>query len=123
MFNLSHKVLTDLEISVLGKGLGFSTTPINEADLRRNFANFAKKIRCFFRNEPTEDFSEIPAFTIKSNWSSTKGHPALEMFLNQMEGEIFSLLPGNSASYNLTKVGWKAMRGCQRFLKKTERSW
>ena len=66
---------------------------------------------CFFRNEPTEDFSEIPAFRIKSNWSSTKGHPALEMFLNQMEGEIFSLLPGNSASYNLTKVEWKAMRG------------
>ena len=40
---------------------------------------------CFFRNEPTEDFSEIPAFRIKSNWSPTKGHPVLEMFLNQME--------------------------------------
>ena len=33
------------------------------------------------------------------------------MFLSQVEGEIFSLLPGNSTSYNLTKEEWKAMRG------------
>ena len=48
MFNLSHKVLTELEISVLGKGLGFLPTPtfINEADLRKNFADFARKMRC-----------------------------------------------------------------------------
>ena len=41
VFNVSHKVLSDLEISVLRKGLGFSPTPtfINEADLRRDFAN------------------------------------------------------------------------------------
>ena len=71
VFNISHKVLTDLEISVLGKGLDFSPTPtvINEADLRRNFASFS-----------TEGFSEIPAFRIKFNWSPLKGHPTLEMF-------------------------------------------
>ena len=47
VFILSHKVLTDLEISVLGKGLGFSPTPtfINEADLRRDFADFARKMK------------------------------------------------------------------------------
>ena len=28
-----------------------------------------------------------------------------------MEGDIFSLLTGNSASYNLTKEEWKAIRG------------
>ena len=28
-----------------------------------------------------------------------------------MEGEIFSLLSGNSTSYNLTKEKWKAIRG------------
>ena len=32
------------------------------------------------------------------------------MFLSQMDGEIFSLLPGKSTSYNLTKEEWKAMR-------------
>ena len=47
MFNLIHKVLTDLEISVLGKGLDFSPTLmfINEADLRRDFADFARKMK------------------------------------------------------------------------------
>ena len=65
----------------------------------------------FFCNESTENFREIPAFRIKFNWSPHKVHPALEMFLNQMDGEIFSLLPGNYTSYNLTKQEWKAMRG------------
>ena len=63
-----------------------------------------------FCNVPTKEFSEIPAFRIKSNWSSPKGHLALEMFLSQMEGEMFSPLPGNSTSYNLTKEEWKAMK-------------
>ena len=107
VFNLSYKVLTDLEISVLGKGLDFSPTPtfINEADLRRDFANFSRKMRCkwFSRIEPMEDFRETPAFRIKSNWSLPKDHPALEMFLSHMKVGIFSLLPGSSTSYNRTK--------------------
>ena len=70
VFNLSHKLLTDLEISVLRKILGFSPTPtfINEANLRRDLANFTRKIRFkwFFCNGPMEDFSEILAFRRKS---------------------------------------------------------
>ena len=88
VFNVSHKVLSDLEISVLRKGLGFSPTPtfINEADLRRDFAEFARKMQCkwFFRNEITQDFSEAPAFRVKSNWNPPKDHSALEMFLSQV---------------------------------------
>ena len=71
VFSFSHKVLTDLEISVIRKGLGFSPTPtfINKAALRRDFAHFARKIRrnCFFRNKPTENFSDILAFSVKCN--------------------------------------------------------
>ena len=39
VFNLSHKVLSQTEISVLEKGLGFvpTTNMINEADLTQNF--------------------------------------------------------------------------------------
>ena len=58
--------MTDLETSVLGKELGFSPTPtfINEADIRRDFADFDRKIRCkcFVHNKPTADFTEIAAF-------------------------------------------------------------
>ena len=47
-----------------------------------------------FHNKPTENFSEAPAFRVKSNWNSPKGHPPIEIFLTILEKEIFSVLPG-----------------------------
>ena len=115
MSNLSKKVLTETEIRVLEKGLGFAPTPtkINETDLRADFNEFARKMRCkwFFRNEPTENFSEAPAFRVKSNWNPPKGHPAVEIFLSKLETEIFSVLPGTPLDYNLSKEEWLAMKG------------
>ena len=37
----------------------------------------------YFRNEPTENFSEKPAFNVKSNWNPPNGYPALEIFFKQ----------------------------------------
>ena len=54
-----------------------------------------------------ENFSETPAFRTKSTWNPPQGHPALEMFLSQMEADVFSLLPGNTTQYNLSKEEWK----------------
>ena len=72
VFKLSKKVLRETEIHVLEKGLGFAPTPtrINKTDLRADFNEFARKMRCkwFFRNEPTKNGSEVPAFRVKSNW-------------------------------------------------------
>ena len=105
--NLSHRVLSELEIEVSGKGSGFSPTPsfINKADLKRDFVDFSRKMRCkwYFRNDISENFSETPAFRTKSTWNPPQGHPALEIFLSQMEADVFSLLPGNTAQYNLSK--------------------
>ena len=100
----------------MGKILGFTFAPsfINEADLKRDFEEFARKIRCklYFRNDITEGYiSLLPAFRSKSSWNPPKEHPALEMFLSQLERDIFSVFPGNTASYNLTKNEWFAMRG------------
>ena len=107
--------MTETEIRVLEKGLGFAPTPtkINETDLRADFNEFARKMRCkwFFRNEPTENFSEAPAFRVKSNWNPPKGHPAVEIFLSKLETEIFSVLPGTPLDYNLSKEEWLAMTG------------
>ena len=70
VFNLSNKVLSQTEISVLEKGLEFVPTPnmIIEADLRREFDTFRRKSRYkwYFKDEPSKDFSEIPAFRPKS---------------------------------------------------------
>ena len=48
VFNLGKKVLTETEIGVLEGGLGFVPTPnlINEENLRRNFDDFSRKVRC-----------------------------------------------------------------------------
>ena len=44
-------------------------------------------------------------------WNPPKECPALKIFLIEIEGDIFSVLPGNSSFYNLTKDEWLAMRG------------
>ena len=57
VFNLSNKVLSQTKISVLEKDLGVLPTPnmINEVDLRRDFNEFSRKMRCklYFRDEPS----------------------------------------------------------------------
>ena len=60
VFNLSNKVLSPTEISVLEKSLGFVPRPniINEADLRRYFNEFSREMRCkwYLRDEPSNNF-------------------------------------------------------------------
>ena len=57
VFNLSNKVLSQTKVSVLEKDLAVLLTPnmINEADLRRDFNEFSRKMRCklYFRDEPS----------------------------------------------------------------------
>ena len=69
VFNLSKKVLSKTEIKVLEKGLGFSPTPssINEADSRRDFDDFARKMRSksHFRNESQYIPSEVSTYKLK----------------------------------------------------------
>ena len=95
IFNLSHRVLTDAEIKVLGKGLDFAPIQrkINEPELRRDFNEFCRRMRLkwHFRDEP-QGFNETPAFTPKSTWHPPKGHACLEVFLSQVEKEIFVLI-------------------------------
>ena len=110
VFNLSKKVLHEIEIQVLEKGLGFVPTPnsINEEDLRRDFGEVSRKMRCkwYFSDESSPDFSEVRP---KSNWKPPPGHPCVELFLSKLENELFSFLPGKPQAYNLTKEEWVAM--------------
>ena len=70
IFNLSHRVLSDAEIKILEKGLDFAPIQrkINERELRKDFEEFCRRMRIkwHFWNEPTSDFSNIPAFPPKS---------------------------------------------------------
>ena len=95
VFNLSDKVLSDTEIKVLEKGLDFTPIQIkiNEPEKRRDFKEFCRRMRLkwHFRNEYTPEFSDRPAFSPKSSWNQPTGHPNLEVFLSQVEHELFQI--------------------------------
>ena len=99
----------------LEKGSDFASTPteINETDLRADFNEFARKMRCqwFFRNNRNEKFSVAPEFHVKLNWNPPKRYPAIEIFLSKLETEIFFVLSGTPLDNSLSKEEWLAMRG------------
>ena len=64
----------------------------------------------YFRDEPSPNFSEVPAFRPKSNWKPPPGHPCVELFLSKLESELFSFMTGKPQTYNLTKEERLAMR-------------
>ena len=63
-----------------------------------------------FRNEPTNNFSEIPAFSPKSGRKSPKGHASLEVFLSCVEKEFFSDEMNDFTQSNLSGDEWKALK-------------
>ena len=92
VLNLSNRDLSDPEIKVLEKGLDFAPIQrkINEPKLRKNFIEFCRRMRIKwnFRSKLSQDFSETPAFRMKSSWKSLKGHPNLEVFLSKIKEEL-----------------------------------
>ena len=114
VFNLSNKVLTEDEIKVLEKGLDFAPIQrkVNEPELRQDFENFCRRMRIkwHFRNEPSDNFSERPAFSPKSSWKPPLGHPNLEVFLSQVENELFEITKEPTRYSNLSQEEWRAIR-------------
>ena len=114
VFNLSKKVLTEAEIKVLEKGLDYAPieNKVNEPKLRSDFEEFCRRMRLkwYFRNDPTPDFSEKPSFTPKSSWKPPTGHPNLEDFLSELEKQIFKMEDSKLGYSNFSKEEWQAMR-------------
>ena len=114
VFDLSHKILTEIEIKVFKKGLDFAPIQrtLNEPELRKDFEEFCRRMRCkwHFRNEVSETFSEIPAFRPKLSWLPPKGHASLEIFLSQLEKELFTDDLDEPSQSNLSPEEWKALK-------------
>ena len=114
IFNLSHMVLSDTEFKILEKGLDFAPIQrkINKPELRENFEEFSHRMegKWHFRNERSESFSNKPAFSSKSSWKSPDGHPNLEVFLRQIENELFKTEETPLGYSNLSKEEWEAIR-------------
>lgn len=88
--NLSQTFFTETVIKVLKRGLGFVPTPnlMNEADLPKYFEEFNRKMRIckwYFRNEPSDNCSNAPAFRPKSKCKPDAGHLCVGVFLGSLE--------------------------------------
>ena len=54
--------------------------------------------------------SNIPAFSPKSTWTPPNGHPNLEVYLSQIENEVFKIPKEQLGYSNLSKLEWEAIR-------------
>ena len=103
-----------MEIKILEKGLDYARIQkiINEPELRRDFEDFARRMRLkwYFRNEPTYSFNERPSFTTKSSWKPPKGNPSLELFLSHIEKELSEVCKSNLGYSNFSKEKWQCIR-------------
>ena len=88
-------MLTETEIEILEKSLDYAPiqNKINEPELKQDFEEFCRKMRLkwHFRHELTPEFSTTPAFNRKSTWKPPKGSPSLELFLSQVEKDLFEM--------------------------------
>ena len=114
LFNLGNRAFSDAEIKVLENGLDYAPiqNKINEPELSNDLNESCRKmcLKWYFRNKVMPNFSEVPAFRRKSLWSLPKSHPNLEVFLSEVEKEIFTVVDSKLVYSNLPKEEWKAMR-------------
>ena len=68
------------------------------------------RIKWHFRNEPTDNFSEKPAFSSKSSRKPPLGHPNLEVFLSQVGNELLEITKELTRYSNLSLEEWQAIR-------------
>ena len=106
--------MTYTEVNILEKGLDFTPiqNKINQLELRKDFEEFCRRTRTkwYFSNDVSENFSEKPAFIPKSKWKPPRGHPSLEVFLSQIEKELFELAEYPPNYSNFSKEEWQAMK-------------
>ena len=95
--NLSSRVLTPAEMSLLSKGLSFCPTP-KEVDifaLKKDMFDFVRRLRLkehYYGDESIDgDFSDQPAFRKRSTWCPERNRDAiLETYVSLLEKKILS---------------------------------
>ena len=104
---MSSRNITEAEIKVFKKGLGFVPTPekINRWQLKSDLEKFRRNIRLrmHFANEVTPNFFESPSFRIPSNWTPYINDVYLEMYLSETKEELIKINEHGMSYSNLSK--------------------
>ena len=61
-------------------------------------------------NEATDGCSEMPSFRCKSSWKTPQGNASLELFLSQIERELYEIPKKRLGYSNFSKEEWECMR-------------
>ena len=100
----------------MGKVLGFMPKPSfnTEAGLKRDFEDFARKMRCesYFKNYITKSFSQLHSSKISLVGTPLRG---ILHLISKLEGDIFSVFPGNTEP-DLWNYTLHSLKGNNKFL-------
>ena len=120
--NLSSRVLSEAELSVLSKGLKFCPTPeeIDVYQLRKDITEYVRRIRLrefFYSDEEVAgNFSDVPAFKKKSTWCPDKNREmVLEAYVLELEKQILSSALNKRVNRNLTREEQQALTNLRRY--------
>ena len=107
MFDLSHRELTELEISVLYKGLNFVQMPekLDPLQIKNDPERLGRdiKLRMYFKANPTPAFAEKPAFKVSSTWTPPIRDVELEFYLSESEDKLLSINESRKSYPNLSR--------------------
>ena len=120
--NLSSRVLTPAEMSLLSKGLSFCPTQ-KEVDifaLKREMFDFVRRLRLkeyYCGDESIDgDFLDQPAYGKRSTWCSERNRVAvLETYVSLLEKKILSQDLGIRCHRNLFKDEQEALENLRRY--------
>jgi len=115
IINLSPIDLTQPEISLLSKGLGFCPTPrsIDDLQLNQDLEQFCRRMRLkdffFDKDDKADDTTAYNPFKPKSTWNPPKRNYKLEQFLDSVCKDIKSIKFNNRVD-NLSSEERQALR-------------
>ena len=110
--NLSHRVLTEAEISLLTKGLKFCQTPreIDRSQLKNDLERFGRNLRLRWHFRNCEDNFSVNPFKPKSTFHPKNEDVKIEMYLSRIEEEIMAIKAEGSNFSNLSASEKEALK-------------
>ena len=117
---IEHKVLeTDLDCPP-------NHRKVKLPELHKNFEEFwAWEFKWIYRNEFSKDFSVVPVFYLKPSCKPPLGDCNMQVFLSQVESEIFKENQNSLHYFKISKKEWRALRSLAKgrsiFIKKADK--
>ena len=114
ILNLSSKTLSQPQLSLLSKGLGFVPTIDRALDFTEGIQCLTRTLRIRYRfqeqdrlEQETEKYKP-PPFKPKSTWAPPQADPATELYLSSLPLKLSSLEKGPCLQ-NLSRAEWRAL--------------